>query len=739
MDQIRSNRPLRLKARTDLQVEWQTYQGRESVVIKDPISLRYFRFEPEEYSILQSLDGQMSAAAVKEKFERQFSPQRLTFAELQQFVGMMHRNGLLISDSPGQGTELHKRKLKNEWQQKKSSWMSLMAIRFRGFDPDHLLTKLNRVVGWIFSGPTAAVAVVMVLMAAALVFTNFETFANKLPTFREFFAGKNWLPLAIVLGVTKVIHEFGHGISCKRFGGQCHEMGFMLLVFSPCLYCNVSDAWMLPSKWKRIAISAAGMYLEIIMASLATFVWWYSQPGIVNQLALNVVFVCSVTTLLFNANPLMRYDGYYVLSDLVEVPNLRQKSASLLNGMVVHWLFGLPGRVDPFLPTRRRWMFIAYSIASTIYRWVITFSIFWFLYRVLEPYGFKIIGQMLAMMTLITFVLIPVLGVKKFFSMPGRWGAVNRVRLSVAGGIAAAAILGIFAIPLPHYVNCSCYFQSQGTESLYVESPGYIEQILVHSGERVEADAPLLQLANSEKEVELVRLAGEASIAKVHFLNVSAASVKYDKYARELLTADARKNAAESKLALMEVDRQRLLIRAPRSGIFIAAVPKERQSDDEGNLGGWAKSPTDPQNLGAYLESQTLVGQIIPDTNKVEAVLAIDQSEIEFIQSDQIVKIWSRQLPGKCFKSRTGQVSPTKMRIAPRQLSIRAGGDLQTLPNREGYEEPTSATYQVNVPLETDGVPILTGATGVAKVQVGSQTVGRRLWRLLCQTFRFEL
>ena len=191
MDQPRPNRPLRLKARTDLQVEWQTYQGRESVVIKDPITLRYFRFEPEEYSILHSLDGQMSAADIKEKFEQQFSPQRLTFSELQQFVGMMHRNGLLISDSPGQGVELHKRKLKHDSQQKKSFWMSLMAIRFRGFDPDQLLTKLDRIAGWLFSGPAIAIAAMMVLMAAALVFTNFETFATKLPTFREFFAGKN--------------------------------------------------------------------------------------------------------------------------------------------------------------------------------------------------------------------------------------------------------------------------------------------------------------------------------------------------------------------------------------------------------------------------------------------------------------------------------------------------------------------------------------------------------------------
>ena len=156
---------------------------------------------------------------------------------------------------------------------------------------------------------------------------QFDEFHTKLPTFHQFFEAKNWIYLGVTLAVTKVIHEFGHGLTCKHFGGECHEMGVMLLVLTPCLYCNVSDSWMLPNKWHRAWIGAAGMYVEIVIASICTFLWWFSEPGLLHQLCLSTMFVCSVSTMMFNANPLLRYDGYYILADLMEIPNLRQKAS----------------------------------------------------------------------------------------------------------------------------------------------------------------------------------------------------------------------------------------------------------------------------------------------------------------------------------------------------------------------------------------------------------------------------
>jgi putative peptide zinc metalloprotease protein len=152
-------------------------------------------------------------------------------------------------------------------------------------------------------------------------------------TYHEFFSFKTVVYLYLALAVVKVIHEFGHGLSCKRFGGEVDDDGGCL-TRSPALYCNVSDAWIPPNKWHRIIISAAGIYVELVIAAIATFVWWYTptQP-FVNNLSLSLMVVCSVSTVVFNANPLMRYDGYYVLADWIEIPNLREKANRYLSNL----------------------------------------------------------------------------------------------------------------------------------------------------------------------------------------------------------------------------------------------------------------------------------------------------------------------------------------------------------------------------------------------------------------------
>ncbi len=344
-----SSRPLRLHMRRDLTFQRQSYQGRDYWVVKDPIALKYYRFEVEEFALLQMVDGQSSPDHIKRLFDFEFAPQKISLQELYQFVGMLYRSSLLVSESPNQGIELKKRGDKNRKLERRQSLTNVLAIRYKGFDPDRLLGFLLRYTGWFFSWPAFVCVLLLGLSAAGLLITQFETFQAKLPSFQDFFAAKNWIWLALVMAITKVLHEFGHGLACKKFGGQCHEMGVMLLVLTPCLYVNVSDSWLLPSKWKRAFIAAAGMYVELVLSSIAVFVWWFSHPGMVNQLALNVIFISSVSTILFNGNPLLRYDGYYILSDLLEIPNLRSKATTILQRSCGALLLGIEARPDPFL------------------------------------------------------------------------------------------------------------------------------------------------------------------------------------------------------------------------------------------------------------------------------------------------------------------------------------------------------------------------------------------------------
>ena len=726
--------------RADLTAVQQSYQGRDYWVIKDPLTLKYFRFEEEEYCLLKMLDGVTSPDQIKRRFDYAFAPQKITMRELYQFVGMLFRSSLLVSDSPNQGIELKKRSDQTQSAQWKQKLTNILSIRFRGFDPDRLLSAMNPFTAWFFSWPVFIAVLLLGLGAISLIFAQFDTFQAKLPSFHEFFEAKNWIWLAIVMGLTKVAHEFGHGLACKKFGGQCHEAGIMLLVLTPCLYMNVSDSWLLKSKWQRAFIAAAGMYVELIIASIAVFIWWFSQPGIINQLALNVIFVSSVSTLLFNANPLLRYDGYYILSDLLEIPNLRSKATTILQQFFGKLFLGLESSPDPFLPRRHQWLFAFYSVAAALYRWVITFSIFWFVYRVLEPYGFKIIGQMIAMMSIYGLIGLPIVSAWKFFSIPGRWNAVKQVRLAVSMAVLALILVGILILPIPHHVYCSFKIQSQQAANVYVDVPGTLVEIHASANQRVNAGQTLAVLKNVEIDRQITQLQTKLDMASTKFKLVSHAASSDGSRGEgaRIAESEAALKTASRTFTQRQLDVGKLTIKAPFDG-YLFSPPRREEKNEEGTLSLWDGVPLEEKNIGAWMDKKTVIAQIVPDMSKFKVVLAVDQTNIEFIRPEQKIELQLRQHPMKLYQSTIGEFVPIKMQETPRTLSSKNGGDILSTVNEEGRQVPASTTYMLTVPLEIDDAIVIGGGTGVAKIYAGQQTIGRRIWRLLCHTFQFEL
>ncbi len=732
-----TSRPLSMRMRPDLQVTTQEYQGRQYWIVKDPLALKYFRFEEQEYALLEMLDGQSSLDSVRDKFERRFAPQRISTRQLHQLLGLLHNSGLLLADAAGQGEQLAARDATRQRHLLLGKLGNLLAIRFRGFDPDPWLTRLNRCCGWLFSASAVALALGLMLAALLLVGAEFEVFRSRLPAFQEFFAAQNWLALAATLAVTKILHEFGHGLACKRFGGECHEMGLMLLVFTPCLYCNVTDSWMILSKWRRAAIGAAGMYVELILASLATLVWWYSRPGLVNGVCLNVMFVCSVSTLLFNANPLMRYDGYYILADLLEIPNLRQKATTLLTRKLGAWFLGLPQPHDPFLPQRHQWLFAMYSVASTAYGWLVMFSILWFLYQVLEPYGLKILGQLLVAVMLTMLVVAPGWRVIKAFQVPGRVDRVNKPRAAVMFSLTAAAVAAGLLAPLPYYVPCSFCVQPRGATNVYVDVPGEIKQIFVAGG-MVEEGQPILELEDFEaRSAEQSLISQRDQLATQ--LEVLRQLVHTDSQAHlDLAAALEALGAMDEQLAQRREQCRKLIVRAPATGALLPAVARPRESSDVKTLPTWSGRPRELRNIGAYLEASTTVARIA-QPGAYEAILLIPEQELEFLKPGQQVDLYSTSLPGDKRMAQIEHLSRQELQAAPAALTLKGGGSLATRTDQQGVERPVHVTYQASAPLEADPGKLLTGTTGQAKIHAGYQPLGTRLWRGLCRTFRFEM
>ena len=301
----------------------------------------------------------------------------------------------------------------------------------------------------------------------------------------------------------KIIHEFGHGLTAKHFGGEVHEMGILFLVLRRPSIATSPIAGFLPNKWKRIWISAAGIYVECFLASIATFVWWYSTPGLMNSLAMATMFICSVNTIMFNANPLLRYDGYYVMADWLEIPNLRIKSTQFFGYLFQEKVLGLEIPVQSYLPRSRRYLFVTYAIASYVYRWFVTFAILWFLSQVLKPYKLESVSYLLALFSLVPLVGMPFYQIFKFVRTPGRLRKVKKARAAAFGVAAIALVGGILLIPTPLRIQGSMVLKLAKPEEVYAETEGRLVELNVKNGDWVTKDTVLAKLSNPEKQKEL--------------------------------------------------------------------------------------------------------------------------------------------------------------------------------------------------------------------------------------------
>jgi len=732
-----SSRPLALAMRRDLVVRRQRWQGREYWTIKDPLTLKYYRFEEEEFAILSLLDGHTSSEQIQDEFEQRFPPQRLSSAQLQHLLTQLHRSNLIVAGVPGQGEQLLKRDRAKRQRQRIAALGNFLAFRLRGFDPDRLLAALNRRAGWIFSVPAAVAAACLIVSALLLLTAEYETFRNRLPALESFFSASNWLWLAVTLSLTKVLHEFGHGLACKRFGGECHEMGVMLLVGAPCLYCNVSDAWMIPSKWRRAAVGAAGMYVELILAALCTFLWWLSEPGLFHHLCLNVMLVSSVSTIVFNANPLMRFDGYYILADLLEIPNLRQKSTAVVQRALGAWLLGLRQRPDPFLPVRRRWLFAVYASASVIYGWLVSLSIFWFIYQLLEPYGLKIIGQVLAVMMVASLVVMPIVRLTRFLLEPARAQTVNHMRAFLGLGSLGAAVIALLAVPLPYYVIATCEVQPRGAASVYVDVPGELRIVHRASGE-VAAGEPIAELDDPGIKLSAERLDAQRSELLVRIESIRQRAHTDEAALLELSQTEEALAALDQQIVRLRQDLSKLTIRAPRAGVMVPPASRVRDNEDDTRLACWSGRPLEARNIGAYLEPSTLLCKVAPP-GQLEAILAIDQADLDFVREGQAVDLVLPSRPGQRLASQIDRIAEEKMALPPGRRAAHSGGALQAHSSAERVQRPLSVVYQASVPLDDSTRQIAAGVTGLARIHAGWQPLGQRLWRSFCRTFHFEL
>jgi putative peptide zinc metalloprotease protein len=700
--------------RPDLQTSRSRYLGGEQVVVKDPVALKYYRFAEEEYALLQLLDGQSSLEQIRRTFEQRFRPQTIAEREIHAFYCQAYRDALLLSDATGQGEQLRLRHTERRSQAWHDGLANVLCIRFRGFNPDRLLDVLSRWTGWLFSPSAFVVFALAAAGALLLILCGLHEFRSRLPSFQEYFAAQNWVWLAATLAATKILHELGHGIACKRFGGDCHEMGILLLVFTPCLYCNVTDSWTFRDKWRRMAVAAAGVYVELILATAATFVWWFSEPGLVQHLSLSVMLVCSVGTLAFNANPLLRYDGYYVLADALEIPNLRQRASAALRQMLMG---GQPPSRDAWLTPPRRVLLATYAVTSAIYQGCLTLSVLWFLIRVFEPYGLKIVGQLVACLALYGLVVRPVWHAAQRLSVPGLVVRTRFRRPIVVSGVLGTACLVALLVPLPAYVRCELRVESADADYVYVDVSGTVEHSHVRPGRRVATNEKLLTLKSLDMEAAAAELTSESRRLAVRLDGLRQRSLTGDSAATaEIKSAQQYLASVNEQLKKRSADLARLTITAPRSGIVFPI----RQSPDIGPGLSWASSPLEPISQGAYLPRGTAVCQI-GEPRHLQAVLEFDESQWDQIRIGLPVELFLDPFPTRVFRSSIREIATASTLSLPSE---------RREPRRRGLvKESEEGRPRCTCHFDGSDVQPMIGSHGRARIRVGCQTLAQRIWR----------
>jgi putative peptide zinc metalloprotease protein len=438
------------RLRSTVQISRQYFRGQTWHVVQDHTNNAFFRLSEPAYRLIGLLDGRRSVGDAWKICNEQLGDDSPTQGETIQLFGQLYTSNLLQSELPADSATLFARYKKRVNREVQGFLMNLLFVRMPILDPDRFLDRTIWLFGQIFSWPGLVVWLILISIGVYNI-GNFPSWQGEMAKGAGGILDPGNLPLLYLgFALIKACHEFGHAISCKRFGqtsggGEVHVMGIMLLVFTPVPYVDASSSWAFQNKWQRAMVGAAGMWVELAIASLAAVVWAHSSgnPNL-HALAFNMMFVASFSTIVFNANPLLRYDGYYILSDLLEIPNLSQRAKDFMYYLIKHYVWGIKHARNPAHTSGEQfWLFI-YAIASGTMRVIVSVGILFFVADKLI-----ILGILMTIAAIITWVLVPI---GKFINYLLTSPELLRVRGRAIGSTALfIAVLagGLGLIPVP--------------------------------------------------------------------------------------------------------------------------------------------------------------------------------------------------------------------------------------------------------------------------------------------------
>ncbi|MFH1112665.1 MAG: site-2 protease family protein [Pseudomonadota bacterium] len=671
-----------LKLRPDLHVSSFHEGGNENtVILKDPVTDRFFRLSQYEFRFLKALDG---TCTVPETIER-LNGAGFHYKEndVKTILERASKMGLLLG-SVFETADLQS-KLRDQYKQaKKAQRFTTVFFAFIPLvNPDRFLEKTLPIFKLLYNRVNAVLLAFATVGAVYLLIDGLPRLTHQ---YTFFFNLENLLYLWIAIAFTKLIHEFAHAYVAKICGIRVPQMGVAFLIFFPCLFCNTTDAWKLGDRRQRIAIALAGIFAELVLAVLATYVWYFTKPGIVNSLAFYQVAVASISTILFNGNPLIRFDGYFALSDALRIPNLMLKSRNYVKYLVWNKAMGIARFASPARTRRERTIFGLQGVGQFVYRIFLYVGIIAGVYFRFD----KTLGILLAILAFVLFVVRPIVkGVRDMFSLR------NEMHPRLAGVgvllLCAVAVAAFLVMPLSANSLYSCYTASACVQKITLPLYTSIRESYIRKGSPVRKGDVLMVLDTNALELAVMKRENDRQIAEqeIELLRLD------EKNRARVQGAEHKLHGIEQEIAFLKRDLAvaKSGVTAPFDGVvtYLDHHVQEGFMPGEGAVVGELQCP-----------ERLVVYGLIPE------------EDVGKIGVGEDVEVWLPVRTGSLLRGKIDHVRPySEMDMKGLPFSSRVGGDVAVEAAREGAkDEPLNPMYVCSVDIGKDCRQVPLGITG---------------------------
>jgi putative peptide zinc metalloprotease protein len=654
------------------------YGSQSWYALSDTLSGRVHRVTPAAYLFAARLDGRRTVDAVWQEMVAEMDTEAPGQEAVVSLLMQLHSADLLAGDIPPDAGEL----LSRRDRLTRSVWLrnlrSPLSMQIPLVDPDRFLTRTLPLVRPLFSWFGLAAWLLLMVTALVTVGQNWAELTENV--IDRVMASEGLIALLLCYPVIKVLHELGHGYTAKRFGCEVREMGLMLLVLFPVPYVDASPSAALQSKWQRAGVAAAGIIVELTLAAIAALVWAAAEPGLLRAVAFNVMLIGGVSTVVINGNPLLRFDGYYVLSDLVEVPNLAQRGVRYLGYLVNRYAFHVPGLARFTALGYERVVMLIYTPLSWFYRLSVMVGV-----SIFVALHYFAVGIAVGVFTMTMGFMVPLLKALWRVAMGPQYRICRGRAAGLTFGAIAVLLALVLAVPAPVHSTAEGVIWVPQDAIVRAGTDGFIQRVAAAPGAAVGQGATLFVLEHPIAEAKL-----RVSIARVQELQAKyAAEWVDDRIAAEVTKFELAQEQASLAREYYRISQE--TVTAPASGSFNAVRPAADM-------------------VGRFVKVGEIMGYVTPTSGRVARVV-VPQTDIELVRNrlvDVRVRLADRLTD---FRSSVVRAVPAANQEVPSQaLSTANGGTISTDPRDNHGTKAFERLFQFDVVLPDGGSDTRSGS-----------------------------